>query len=198
MHQPAGAKLAPAAATGRSTMPSPLTHLVFSAVMLAATPLAAAPTEAVSGEGSNAPPVLCEKGFAYSPERQACISLASGQFEDRELLVQARALARAERYTAALEMLDAIQVKDDADVLTMLGFVKRKTGHFDEGMAHYYQALAIDPRNPDTREYLGEGYVETGRLDLARGELQALERICGTDCRQYRDLAEAIAGRSRK
>jgi tetratricopeptide (TPR) repeat protein len=174
-----------------------LKYLVLFAGILTAAPGASAPTGPAS-EGSTAAPVLCEKGFAYSRDRQSCVSIAAGEFGDRELLEQGRALAAAKRYAAALELLRAIKMKDNAEVLTMLGFVKRKNGQFDEGMAHYYQALAIDPRNPDTREYLGEGYAETGRLDLARAELETLRRICGVDCEQYRDLAEAIAAASGK
>jgi tetratricopeptide (TPR) repeat protein len=76
----------------------------------------------------------------------------------------------------------------------MIGYSKRKLGNFDEGVAYYQQALAIDPNNADTREYLGEAYVETGRMDLAKAELASVQTICGTECEQYEDLAAAIAG----
>jgi tetratricopeptide (TPR) repeat protein len=67
-------------------------------------------------------------------------------------------------------------------------------GDVDEGIAYYHQALAIDPDNLDTREYLGEGYVAAGRTDLAEIELARLETLCGADCGQYEALAAAIAG----
>jgi tetratricopeptide (TPR) repeat protein len=81
-------------------------------------------------------------------------------------------------------------------VLTMIGYAKRKSGSFDEGMAYYQRALAIDPKNANTREYLGEAYVEKGRMDLAKAELAKVEALCGTECEQYQDLAKAIAGQS--
>ena len=76
----------------------------------------------------------------------------------------------------------------------MIGYAKRKLGNVDEGMAYYQRALAIDPNNADTREYLGEAYVETGRMDLAKAQLASVQTICGTECEQYEDLAAAIAG----
>jgi hypothetical protein len=59
-------------------------------------------------------------------------------------------------------------------------------------MTLYQKALAIDPNNINTHEYIGEGYVSIGRVDLARSELARLETLCGTGCEQYEDLAEAI------
>ena len=79
-------------------------------------------------------------------------------------------------------------------VLTMIGYSKRKSGALDEGIGYYYQALAIDPDNVNTREYLGEGYVVKGRLDLAQAELDRIGTICGESCDQYLDLAAAMAG----
>jgi len=68
------------------------------------------------------------------------------------------------------------------------------SGALDEGIAYYHRALAIDPDNVNTREYLGEGYVAMGRLDLAQAELDRIGTLCGEGCDQYLDLAAAMAG----
>ena len=71
---------------------------------------------------------------------------------------------------------------------------ERKLGHVDEATALYFKALAIDPNNVDTHEYLGEGYVASGRIDLAKAELATVQDLCGnTTCEQYEDLSDAIA-----
>ncbi len=64
----------------------------------------------------------------------------------------------------------------------------------DDAAMSYEKALAIDPDYVLAREYLGEGYVAAGRLDLARAQLGEIERRCGTDCRHYRKLAAVISG----
>ena len=42
------------------------------------------------------------------------------------------------------------------------------------------------------REYLGEGYVKMGRMDLAREQLAEIGNRCGTACEEYLLLAQAI------
>ena len=79
-------------------------------------------------------------------------------------------------------------------VLTMIGYSKRKQGNWEEGVAYYRQALAINPNNANTREYLGEAWLTKGRADLAKAELIKIAAITGKESEQYEDLAKAIAG----
>ncbi len=90
--------------------------------------------------------------------------------------------------------LNAVRDKNDAMVLTMIGYSERKSGHYDVGLDYYAKALAIDPANVNTHEYLGEAFAEKGQIDLAKTELAKVEAVCGTSCEQYQDLAKAIAG----
>ena len=114
---------------------------------------------------------------------------------DQQLYQQGRALALAGDYQNALDSLNAIGNKNDAMVLTMIGYSTRKMGNYDQGLAYYAQALAIDPNNINTHEYLGEAYAEKGQLDLAKGELVKVAAVGGTTTEQYQDLAKAIAGK---
>jgi hypothetical protein len=45
-----------------------------------------------------------------------------------------------------------------------------------------------------TREYLGEGYVAAGKMDLAKAQLTEIASRCGTTCEEYQELAEHIEG----
>ena len=139
---------------------------------------------------------VCREGMFYNIELKICQRLASVVPDDRTLYKQGRTLALAGDYTDALSVFDAIADKNDAMVLTMMGYATRKLGRLDEGIALYHQALAIEPDNLNTREYLGEGYLDAGRVDLAEAELDTLERLCGTDCSQYRALARVLNGNS--
>ena len=147
-----------------------------------------------SSGGSGASTPSCPSGYVYDSNKKACVKASSGLFDDKQLYAQGRALALAGRYAEALDALTAVRNQNDSMVLTMIGYAKRKSGSFDEGMAYYQRALAIDPKNVNTREYLGEAYAEKGSMDLARAELVKVEALCGTECEQYQDLAKAIAG----
>ena len=118
----------------------------------------------------------------------------SSLLEDDALARQGRALALNGHYESALEALMAVGNKNDATVLTYIGYATRKLGNIDEGIAWYHKALALDPDNVYTHEYLGEGYVAAGRIDLAEQELARLEALCGKGCEQYEALSAAIAG----
>jgi tetratricopeptide (TPR) repeat protein len=142
------------------------------------------------GSGTSTP--SCKPGYVYDTNKQTCVKASS--LNDDQLYQQGRDLALDGRYEEALGVLAAVRNQNDSKVLTMIGYSHRKLGRFDKGMDYYQQALAIDPNNADTREYLGEAYVETGRMDLAKAELANVEALCGTECEQYQDLAAAIAG----
>lgn len=154
---------------------------------------------AASLAGSAAAPVFgaqdtpkCKEGLTYNEQTKTCEQTSS--LEDDALTRQGRTLALNGHYENALEALMAVRNKNDATVLTYIGYATRKLGKVEEGIAWYHKALAIDPDNVHTREYLGEGYVAAGRTDLARQELARLEAICGKGCEQYEALAAAIAG----
>jgi tetratricopeptide (TPR) repeat protein len=138
--------------------------------------------------------VPCAKGTKFDEKKKICVTTNASLLDDHQLYEQGRTLALAGHYQDALDTFGAIANKNDAMVLTMIGYSKRKLGFTDEGIAIYHQALAIDPNNVHTHEYLGEGYLAAGRVDLAELELDTLHKLCGVDCEQYQDLSKALAG----
>ena len=78
-----------------------------------------------------------------------------------------------------------------ADTLNYLGFTTRKLGDFENGEKYYLEGLAIDPKHKGINEYLGELYVATNRLDLAKERLKILETC---NCKEYNELKAVIDG----
>ena len=78
-----------------------------------------------------------------------------------------------------------------ADTLNYLGFTTRKLGDFENGEKYYLLGLEIDPNHVGINEYLGELYVVTNRLDLAKERLKVLESC---NCEEYNELKEIIEG----
>lgn len=81
----------------------------------------------------------------------------------------------------------------NADVQNLLGFAYRNQKRLELAFAHYREALKLDPNHRGAHEYVGEAYLMTGDKAKAQEHLAALERICGRNCDEYRDLARAIA-----
>ncbi len=105
----------------------------------------------------------------------------------------AKALIDAERFEEAIPRLRAAVLADpdSADVFNLLGFAHRKTGKWDDALAFYKRALAIEPKHVGANEYLGELYLEQGKVELAEERLDVLLTACGR-CEEYKELAELI------
>lgn len=157
--------------------------------------LVAGATTAVAFGGSppSEPVQVCPKGKVWSSTAKKCVRVRSGEVPDSELIEQGRQLALAGHYEQAIAALEAVARRDDASVLTYLGFSYRKLGDIDRGMALYARALAIDPESVATRAYLGEGYLQKGDVEAAKAQLIEIARRCGTNCPEYAALGDAIA-----
>ena len=95
------------------------------------------------------------------------------------------------RYEKALEYLMKSNEKNpnQPDTLNYLGFTLRKLGNYEQAEKYYLQGLSIKPDHHGINEYLGELYVKTNRIDLAKERLEVLE---GCNCEEYNELKEVI------
>jgi tetratricopeptide (TPR) repeat protein len=134
----------------------------------------------------------CKKGEVRDKRNKKCVRVSYGILPDEDLYQQGAALAQAGEYDWGLAVLAAIRNQNDPRVLNYTGYSLRKSGRLDEAIGKYRKALAINPNFVLAREYLGEGYVAAGRLDLAKAELTEIAGRCGTTCEEYQELAEHI------
>ena len=79
--------------------------------------------------------------------------------------------------------------KKNPDILNYLGFTLRKAGKYEQAEKYYLQGLEIKPDHNGINEYLGELYVQTQRMDLAKERLAVLKDC---DCEEYKELEEVI------
>ena len=95
------------------------------------------------------------------------------------------------RYEKAQKLLITSNKKKplQANTLNYLGFTTRKLGDYENGEKYYLLGLEIDPNHKGINEYLGELYVVTNRIDLAKERLNVL-RNC--NCEEYDELKEII------
>ena len=141
-----------------------------------------------SSSGTNCPP-----GEVYDARSMQCVKQKGSLLPDSQLTDYAYALAKAERYAEALQVLDLLKNPNTAKALNYRGYATRKLGRLDEGIGYYRKSVALDPGYAQVREYLGEAYVTKGDMAGAKAQLRAIQRICGAGCEQYQHLAEAIA-----
>ena len=65
----------------------------------------------------------------------------------------------------------------------------RKTGDLKKAEFFYLQGLKFDANHLGINEYLGELYVQTNRMELAKKRLFVLS---GCKCKEYEELKELI------
>ena len=87
-----------------------------------------------------------------------------------------------------LEQSDQIE-PEKPDTLNYLGYALRKTGNFEAAEKFYLEGLKIDPKHTGINEYLGELYVQTNRIELAKERLEVLKDC---NCEEYEELKELI------
>ena len=95
------------------------------------------------------------------------------------------------RYRKAFKLLVISNEKkpNNADTLNYLGFAARKLKYYEKAENYYLEGLAIDPTHAGINEYLGELYIVTNRIDLAKERLEVLKNC---DCEEYNELKELI------
>ena len=116
----------------------------------------------------------------------------------KKLIIKAKKLEKKEKiekaktlYLKALVKLEKAYDKDkkNADILNYLGFALRKTGDFEKAEKFYLEGLKLDSGHLGINEYLGELYVQTNRIELAKERLEILN---GCKCEEYDELKELI------
>ena len=97
------------------------------------------------------------------------------------------------RYKKAQKILLELDKKKplQADTLNYLGFTTRKLGDFEAGEKYYLLGLQVDPKHVGINEYLGELYVVTDRINLAKERLEVLKSC---NCEEYQELKKIIDG----
>src|ERR1700759_5260875 len=124
----------------------------------------------------------CAPGMVWDAKRHKCLIRHSSVLPDSELTEYAYALAKADRYQEAIDVLDLLNDPNTPRALNYRGYATRKLGRTDEGIGYYLKSVALDPNYPQVREDLGEAYVIEGKFYLAKEQLSTIEKLCSKDC----------------
>ena len=134
----------------------------------------------------------------------AAMSGDSGNNQDnlykaaKKLVIKAKKLEKKDKVEKALKLYSKAydkllkaydKDKENPDILNYLGFTLRKAGNFEEAEKFYLAGLEIKPDHKGINEYLGELYIKTNRIELAKERLEVLK---GCKCEEFEELKELI------
>ena len=105
-----------------------------------------------------------------------------------------QSLVYGKKYKKAEKRLISLEAKfpQNADIQNYLGFVSRKMDKLGKSDAYYKKALQINPMHKGALEYQGELFLQYKNVQKAKANLKLLERICGVNCEEYKELKKAI------
>jgi len=118
--------------------------------------------------------------------------------EAKKFIVRAKKLEKKDKVEKALKLYSKAydkllkaydNDKKNPDILNYLGFTLRKAGNFEEAEKFYLAGLEIKPDHKGINEYLGELYIKTNRIELAKERLEVLK---GCKCEEFEELKELI------
>ena len=97
-------------------------------------------------------------------------------------------------YSSAIPLLrrELERNSRDADAHNYMGYALRKSNDLKNSAVHYAKALEINPKHLGALEYQGELFLTIGNLDLAKANLQKLDKLCWLGCDEYDDLRASI------
>jgi len=135
---------------------------------------------AASGSGDGA----ADKTSLYKSGKK--LVLKAKKLEKKDKIEKAKKL-----YLKAYGKFEKAYAKDkkNADILNYLGYTLRKTGDLEQAEIYYLKGLELDSKHLGINEYLGELYVQTNRIELAKERLEVLK---GCKCEEYEELRELI------
>ena len=150
-----------------------------------------------AGEDDTAPPPptptsQCPDGQIYDKKIKKCQPAKHAGFNDKDRYLALRELAYAGRYRSAELVLQTISNNSSSEVLAYVGFLHRKQGRYTEALNSYMLALDKNPNNILVRSYLGQGFVEQKRLDLAELQLNEIRQRNGSGTWAEESLSLAI------
>ncbi|WP_417475037.1 tetratricopeptide repeat protein [Leisingera sp.] len=134
----------------------------------------------------------CKGNRVWDEDKKRCVRPRKSSLNQQQLMEAARELAYAERHEDAQAVLEAMTDQNDTMVLTYWGFTHRKLGNKQQAQHFYDRALMQDPGNILARSYMGQGYVEQGKLGLALAQWKEIRGRGGSGSWAEASLRKAL------
>ena len=167
--------------------------LALAAALLLSAVLVAPDIAAAAGEENPTPPASQKSNKGTSTKQKKDKSSSAEDFLTGYHAAYALIYDKGD-YEAGITALRALGYDDNADVATLIGYASRKLGRYDDAKVWYERALAADPNHAVTWSYYGMWQAEQGNVLKAKDDLEKVRLICGTDCKAYKMLHDAIDG----
>lgn len=147
--------------------------------------------------------------FGWPPAALVCAALAGGfaaqaatSWRDvsQRWLASGSKQAQAGDYAGARKSLERAIVADPGNALALawLGMTSQKLGDAEAAQKYFRIAMEVDPDQRGVLLLAGKADAETGDAAKAKEKLARLQRLCGGECPEARELDQSITSRTGK
>ena len=112
-----------------------------------------------------------------------------------ELMRQGETLLGAGKFSEADDALETALAVDPRNraAFVVMARVAQKQKLFGQAIRFTNKALALEPRDRDALVVQGEAMVELGAVPRAKANLEKLQKLCPSGCKQLTSLSAAIS-----
>jgi Flp pilus assembly protein TadD len=101
--------------------------------------------------------------MVWDTKHRKCLMRHSSVLPDPDLTEYAYALAKADSYQEAIDVLDLLDNPNTPRALNYRGYATRKLGRTDEGIGYYLKSVTLDPNTRRCASTLGRR-MSSGQL----------------------------------
>ena len=130
--------------------------------------------------------------FSYLKAKNSDFKKGKDAFKQAQKFKKKNKTEKAnKRFNDAIEyfLLAYNDFPESKEILSYLGVIYNEIGDLIMAEIYFNEGLIIDPKNPEINQRLGELYVNTKRINLAKERLKAL-RTC--NCEEYSILKNIL------
>lgn len=127
---------------------------------------------------------------APAPQKAALVP-----FREDSGLITAEYYLATGKYSQSLQVLGGVLTRhpQNADAYCYRGFAYQNLGDTQKARENYQRALLINPAHLGALKYMGELYLQDGKLDDAMQQMLAIRAVCGDQsCEELDELQSSI------
>lgn len=132
---------------------------------------------------------------AMAQDADTPVKNATVPFREDSGLITAEYYIATGKYTQSIQVLGGVLTRhpQNADAYCYRGVAYQQLGDLQKARENFKKALLLNPSHLGALKYMGDLYLQDGKLDDAMQQMLAIRAVCGSDdCEELIELQSSI------